>query len=39
MDKYITEISADEQRDICGGDWFETSGAWLEALALVIGIL
>jgi hypothetical protein len=39
MEKYMTEISTDEQRDICGGDWFDTSGGWLEALVLVIGFL
>jgi hypothetical protein len=39
MNTCMTKISLDEQRDICGGDWYDSAASWLESLALVIGML
>jgi hypothetical protein len=39
MNENMTEISVDEQRDIRGGDWYDTAFGLIEGLLIGIGML
>jgi hypothetical protein len=35
----LSEISLDEQQDVCGGDWWDTAFGIVEGLAFAAGLI